>query len=46
MTTAWPPRSIATLRLYAQLRRVGVRAYLPLELPAHHPVTLLDVGGR
>ena len=33
MTTAWPPRSIATLRLYAQLRRVGVCTYLPLELP-------------
>ena len=32
MTTAYPPRSIATLRLYAQLRRASVCAYLPLEL--------------
>ena len=33
MTTVWPPRSIATLRLYAQLRRAGVCTYLPLLLP-------------
>ena len=33
MTTVYPPRSIAALRLYAQLRRAGVCAYLPLEFP-------------
>lgn len=33
MTTAWPPISLATLRLYAQPRRAGVCMYLPLALP-------------